>query len=243
MRHSGNDALHLRVLCAFMGGVDYELIPNVDRDSDLHPERMNQPVRVPNVWHLARGGDLPGWIWFRLAQGRDGEWICAELAIDHHNRPLTSTVLRRIPLSTLIDDLLTRTWGALDRGGPFDLRSQIREFYDSGSLVGLTAEQIAAGGRTADWTPERVLDLYMPNANEPAVASEVRRGGPAPTSATLARFAAAYKRALQTDRRSAIAKTIFYLKQENPPLHITRATANRWRERCRKTEPPLLDPS
>ena len=215
-----------------------EIIPNVNRDPQgLAPVRTGEPVRRPSVWHRARGGGLPGTVWFRLARGRDDQWVCTELGIDS-DRPLTSTVLRKIPLSKIIDDLLDQQLGYEERGGAYDPVTGLREFYDGGSIADLTLQEFNAGGSTAHLTADEVRDMYMPNASVAVKIERPKRGGKGPGRKDLERFATAYKRALQVDRRHVIAKTMQLLDQDG--FKLTRATANRWRERCR--EAGLLDP-
>lgn len=212
-----------------MGVVSFELHLNV-----RHP-------RFGDAWHLADGGTLPSRVWFKIARGRDGQWVCSEVDIDSP-QPITTTTLRNIPMSRIIDKLMGMQLEYFDRGGMLDLATGLREFYDGGPIAGLTAEEIRAGAATADMPPEEVDEMYRGNGRITWPQERVKRGGPPPQRDLLERFADAYRRALQTDRRHAIAKTMQILKAQTPPLGISRATANRWRDACRRADPPLLDP-
>jgi hypothetical protein len=221
--------------------MNIDVTPNVDRNPP-RSYRTGELVPAPNTWHKATGDDLPGVIWFRLVRGRDDQWVCTELNIESRV-PLTSTVLRKIPLSRIIDTLLNQQLEYMDRGGPLDQASGLREWYDGGPTANLTLEEFRAGGATAGMTKAELDALYLPNAIAQSAEPRVKRGGPPPPLPELERFAAAYKRALQIDRRHAVARTMRILASEQPrPLLLSRATANRWRDRCRKADPPLLDP-
>lgn len=194
------------------------------------------------TWHLAEGGNLPGRIWFRLGRGRDGQFVCLELHVQA-DKPLTSSVLRKLPLSEIIEQTVTKQLGYLDRGGALDLATGLREYYDGGPTAGLTEQQINAGGATANLTRREVGDLYISNSLAPPSDEPlIKRGGAPPPRELLERFAEAYKLAIQIDRRHAIAKTMQILRDQEPALPMSRATANRWRQACRTADPPLLDP-
>jgi hypothetical protein len=195
--------------------MDYEVTPGV-----AHP-------RYGESWHRAEGPALPATVWFRLARGLNGQWVCTEVEIQSP-RPITSSLLRSIPMSQIIDRLLGAQLEYQDRGGPLDPETGLREWYDGGSIAGLTAAQIAAGGETADLTRAEVQSRCLANGDQ--VPTRAKHGGRGPTDAELDAFATAYGRALQTDRRRSIARTIEILAREHQ-LFISRATANRWRER------------
>ena len=199
---------------------------------------------IPNVGeeglHLAQGGDLPCRVWFRLSRGRDDQFICTDVRIES-KQAITTTMLRKIPMSEIVERLVARQWDYMDRGGPLDLATGLREYYD-GSMSGYTEEELAAGGATAHLSKEEVRSLYLGGRHGVPSVTEPRpqRGGTGPSDPELAQFAAAYKIAIQRDRRHAIAATMRILKDSSPQLRISRATANRWRDECRTRG--LLDP-
>lgn len=209
----------------YIGRVDYRIEVNVAR-------------RPGETWHLAHGGDLGCRVWFKLGRARDAQWVCTEVDIES-DRPITSTFLRNIPMSEIVDRLLNTQLEYADRGGPLDIATGLREWYDGGSMVGLTLEELAAGGETAHLTREEVETLYLGNTDGRRLVPRATRGGTGPSDAELERFAQAYRKALQTDRRSPIAKAMQTLEREHG-LHISRASANRWRDECRRRG--LLDP-
>ncbi|WP_434316384.1 hypothetical protein [Leifsonia sp. P73] len=199
---------------------------------------VNVAHRPGETWHLAHGGNLGCRVWFKLGRARDEQWVCTEVDIES-DRPITSTLLRNIPMSEIVDRLLSTQLEYADRGGPLDLATGIREWYDGGSMVGLTLDELAAGGATAHLSREEVEVLYLGTPDGKARQPRATRGGAGPSESELERFAQAYKKALQTDRRSPIAKAMLTLEREHG-LYISRASANRWRDECRRRG--LLDP-
>lgn len=192
----------------------YKVTPNVDRDAPHPPTRTGERVPPPDVWHLAEGGDLPGRLWFKLAPDEAGGWICTAVTIEGE-RPLTTSTLRAIPLSQVIQQLLTMRLSKWDRGGPLDMSTGLREYYDADrwSLSDLEAR-----------------GFYMGNApRPPAMKPQARRGGAGPTPEELRRFGEAYRWALTAHRDrpvSAAAKR----------MNIGRSTAHRWLKLIKSTE-------
>lgn len=182
---------------------DFELIPNVIRGA-----WQSYDDGPPDVWHLAQGGSLPGRLWFRLSLGEDGRAECTELRIDA-DRPLTSSVLRAIPLSRIISDFARMPFTDEERGGPMRLETRLRMHYDWSDpvLMALSDQQ----ARLA----------YLGNAHR-EVSRRPRRGGVGPTSEELERFRAAYEWALNHEPRAPI-------KAASEQMSITRATAHRWK--------------
>ena len=132
------------------------MTPNVERQTG-------------ETWHLAEGGNLPGRVWFRLTPDGRGGLVCTECAIEA-DRPLTTTVLRSVPLTLLIEELLAQ---------PLQLDDEIDELVPTDPDVDLSLYRL----------PDSTLrTFYMANAKKPAKARpKNRRGGPGrPTTSSSA---------------------------------------------------------
>ncbi len=168
------------------------MTPNVERQTG-------------ETWHLAEGGNLPGRVWFRLTPDGRGGLVCTECAIEA-DRPLTTTVLRSVPLTLLIEELLAQ---------PLQLDDEINELVRTDPDADLSLYRL----------PDSTLrTFYMANAKKPAKARpKNRRGGPGPTDDELERFAAAYRwaRGDSKARHSPV-------KAAAERMSISRATAHRW---------------
>lgn len=202
--------LHYWRQAGYIGRVPrYRLTPNVLRDGQRREHVEGEPVLPLAMWHLAEGGDIPGKLWFRLGRSAAGEWVCREVEISS-DRPLTTSVLRAIPLTRIIDEFLVRKWSFEDKGGALDPVTGIREWYGPVESTG------------AD---------YMQNTDRPAVTHRrtTRRGGSGPTVQELADFAANYRWALTHDRQRPVASAA-------ERSGITRATAHRWLARIKEQE-------
>lgn len=191
----------------------YAVTPNVTRWMQ-GPVREGERVYPEEVWHLAEGGDLPGLVWFRLAHDQQNGWICTELRVEA-TRPLTTSALRAIPLSRLIEQLVSQPLTEEDFGGGLDRRTGLREYYDS-TLAALP---------DAD-----VRQILMSNSKRPVkVRAKPRRGGAGPTPDELQRFAEAYRWALVHQGHRPVAAAA-------ERMSIGRATAHRWLKLVRESE-------
>lgn len=200
----------------------WEVIPNVDRyDIGSRTYRDGEQLQHPESWHRAKAADMT--LWFQTAMGRDARLVCTRLDIES-DKPLTSSGLRRIPLTAILEDLSIRSLTFEDLGPPLILKSGLRRWYDVG----------------ADLDDPSLRELYLVNTTSSPATQRPKRGGEGPSSQDLTRFAQAYKVAVRTSPRRAIAETVDLLSVQG--FEISRATAHRWRSACRLTDPPLLDP-
>jgi len=186
----------------------WKLTPNVDRHPRTRPYLRDEPVTSPEMWHLAEGGTLPGRLWFRLSRLEDGRWICTDLEIEG-NQPLTTSVLRGIPLTRIVTEFLARPWPWQDRGGALRLDLGLRQFYDT---------------EWNDLPDEAVRDFYLASTPTPrATRTKRKRGGVGPSEDDLRKFREVYTWALQKHSRRPVAATA-------EKLNISAATVYRWRE-------------
>jgi hypothetical protein len=163
---------------------------------------------LDNWWHKAEGDDLPGTVWFRLMRDQTGVGlVCTDVHIEGDN--LTTSSMRAIPLTRLIEQLITAPVGQEDWGGGMDPQTGIRLFIWS-DQEGLPDEEFRR--------------IYLPNSRRPRKAPvKSRRGGSGPTPDELTRFGEAYSWALQDpqERKRPVAAAA-------ERMNIGRATAHRW---------------
>jgi len=139
-----------------------------------------------------------------------GGWVCTEIAIEA-DQPLTTSALRSIPLTRIIEQLLTQPLPDADRAGGLDLKTGRRDRYDG------AFDELLVGLPDSD-----VRKFYMGNAAKPTKARRRdRRGSAGPTDDDLERFAQAYRWALQFERHRPVAAAA-------ERMNIGRATAHRW---------------
>jgi hypothetical protein len=191
------------------GGMTIRITHNAKGTGYLAPE---------DAWHLAEGDNVPGKLWFKMKKGSDGRWFCSDIEIDG-DRPLTTTELRRIPLTRLVEQYLRTSFGPLEQGGPPDPNIEIRpgvksrEWYDG-----------PADGPSR--TGAELLDSYVIN---PALSSSPdhvpKRGGRGPSDAELLQFVEAYRYAQVADPRRPVAAAIEYMSRGRSHPWISRTTA------------------
>jgi hypothetical protein len=190
----------------------YKVTPNASQWIQ-GPVPKGARVYPDAVWHRAEGGDLPGVVWFRLAHDQQHGWICTELLIDA-TRPLTTSALRAVPLSRLIEQLVTQPLTMEDYAGG-EIIDGIPDYYDM---------------TLADLPDADVRQIVMSNSKRPVkMRAKSRRGGSGPTPDELRRFAEAYRWALVHQGHRPVAAAA-------ERMSIGRATAHRWLKLVRESE-------
>lgn len=193
-------------------------------DVEIQVDRYDQGSRIwhegemvtpTEAWHLAKRGDVQ--VWFRMAKTPGGRYVCTEVDVRSES-PISTSVLRSIPISAIAEHLASKPIGYMDAGGPYDLRSGIREWYDYAGVDTIDQE-------TLRWQ-------YIAGFAEQPPHARPSRGGNGPSRAELERFAEAYRVALRSNPRRAMAETVDLLGRSG--FHISVASAHRWRKECRQ---------
>jgi len=197
-------------------GWDVEIqVDRYDHGSRIWQE--GETVTPTEAWHLAKRGDVQ--VWFRMAKTPSERYVCTEVDVRSES-PITTSVLRSIPISAIAERLASKPIGYMDAGGPFDLRSGIREWYDDAGVDTMDQE-------TLRWQ-------YIAGFAEQPPHARPTRGGNGPSRAELERFAEAYRVALRSNPRRAMAETVDLLGRSG--FHISVASAHRWRKECRRLD-------
>lgn len=161
---------------------------------------------VDNWWHSATGGGLPGRVWFRLGVDHIGRYVCTDVHVEGDD--LTTSAMRSIPLSRIIEQLLKKPITSEERGGGLDEATGLRLFYSP------EHEHLA---------DDQARRIYLNNARKRPVKARPknRRGKAGPSDDELARFASAHLWALQKEPRRHVAAAA-------ERMNISPATAHRW---------------
>lgn len=155
-------------------------------------------------WYSVTGPYLPGRVLLRLALAANEQYVCTGLVVETEGRPLTTKLLRDIPLGTVISDVVGHAGGGSDL--VWELMNEI-DLEEHGGFA--------------------ILDPI----HKAAVKA---RGGKGPREETLKRFAQFYKAALNSAelRRKPVAaaadhfgigiatahKWIIKCREADPPL-------------------------
>lgn len=219
MRGYGTKLNSYAVSVALSARVVFHMTVPISITPNFRATKMAAPE---DSWHLAEGDGIPGKLLFGMAKGTDGRWFCNRIELVG-SRPLTTSELRKIPLTGIVEQFLKTRFDSSNQGGPVDEATGLREWYD-----GSPDDLVPRSGR-------ELLDNYVINDTQSSSPHRVpKRGGPPPTDDELRQFAEVYRFALEEQPRRAMAATIEYLgdPQRKTQYKISRTTAYNYYHRA-----------